>query len=252
MIGIIIQARIDSTRLPNKVLLKLQGESVLEHVIERATKVKKADKVIVATTTKNEDAKIVDICKSLNVDCFRGSDNDVLDRYYQAAKKFNFSDIIRITADCPMIDPEIVDRLIDLYQRENLDYATNAIPPTFPDGLDVEIFSIKALEKTWKEAKLKSAREHVTIYMWQNPNLFKQKSLNNNIDLSDRRWTIDNPEDYKFMKKVYDKLYPHNPNFRLKDLLEFFAANPEIEKINKGIKRNEGLEKSLRQDYETY
>ena len=248
MIGIIIQARTDSIRLPNKVLLKLQGKSVLEHIIKRVSEAKKMDKVIVATTSKSENNKIVDVCKKLNIDYFRGSEEDVLDRYYQAAKQFGFSDVIRITGDCPMIDPEIIDQVIGLYQRKNLDYATNVIPPTFPDGLDVEVFSQKVLEKSWKEAKLKSEREHVTVYMWQNPNLFKQNHLKNNTDLSSHRWVLDNPEDYEFMKRVYNKLYPIQPNFRLRDLLKFFSKNPKIEKINEGIKRNEGMEKSFKED----
>jgi len=248
MTGAIIQARTKSSRLPNKVLLKLRGKSILEHVIQRVKGSMKIDKVIVATTTKRNDDRIAKICRKLNIACFRGSENDVLNRFYQASKKFNFFDIVRITADCPMIDPEIIDRVIDLYQKEKLDYATNVIPPTFPDGLDVEVFSMGALEKAWKEAKLKSAREHVTVYMWKNPRLFKQRHLKNRINLSARRWVVDNPEDYEFMKQVFEKLFPIRPNFRLRDLLNFFAKNPDIEKINKGIKRNEGLEKSLEED----
>lgn len=248
MLGAIIQARTGSIRLSNKVLLELRGRSVLEHVIRRVRRSRKIEKVIVATTIKKEDDRIVDICKKLSIDYFQGSENDVLGRYYQAAKKFHFSDIVRITADCLMIDPSVIDKVIDLYQKEKLDYMSNVIPPTFPDGLDVEVFSMNALEKCWKEAKLKSAREHVTVYMWQNPGLFKQNHLKSKIDLSDRRWVLDDPKDYEFMKKVYDKLYPSNPNFKLDDLLNFFAENPDIEKINQGIKRNEGLKKSFRED----
>lgn len=248
MIGAIIQARTASTRLPDKVLLELGGKTVLEHVIQRVEKSKKIEKVVVATTTKKKDDRIIDLCKKLNIDYFRGSETDVLDRYYQTAKKFNFSAIVRITADCPMIDPQIIDKVIYLYKKEKLDYASNVIPPTFPDGLDVEVFPQKTLKKSWKESKLKSEREHVTVYMWQHPNLFKQNHLKNNIDLSIHRWVLDDPEDYEFMKKVYDKLYPNNPNFRMNDLLKFFIKNPEIEKMNKGIKRNEGLEKSLKED----
>ena len=237
-----------STRLPGKVLLPLGGKTVLEHIIERVKDSKKIDKIIVATSDRKEDDRIVQLCQKANIDCFRGSENDVLDRYYQAAKYFRFLNIARITGDCPLIDPEIVDQVIELYQKENLDYATNVIPPTFPAGLDVEIFFFKALKKAWQETKMKSEKEHVTIYMWQNPKLFRQKHLNNPIDLSGKRWTLDNPEDYEFIKKIYDNLYPIKPKFRMNDILEFLGANPELEKINKSIKRNEGLEKSLKED----
>ncbi len=246
--GIIIQARTGSTRLPNKVLLRLQGKSVLERVVQRVRESRKIDKVVIATTTQKKDDRIVNICKKLNIDYFRGSENDVLDRYYQAVKLFGVDSIVRITADCPMIDPDIIDKVIDLYKKEKLDYASNVIPPTFPDGLDVEVFSQKALKKSWKEAKLKSEREHVTVYMWRNPRLFKQNHLKNKVNLSDRRWVLDGPKDYEFMKRVYDKLYLNNHNFRMNDLLKFFMKNPEIEKINKGTKRNEGLKRSLKED----
>ncbi|HBH45836.1 MAG TPA: hypothetical protein DDX47_00500 [Candidatus Jacksonbacteria bacterium] len=248
IIGAIIQARTNSTRLPNKVLLPLQEKSVLEHVIIRVRQARKINKIIVATTKNSSDDKIVQICHNMQINYFRGSENDVLDRYYQAAKKFNLNDIVRITGDCPVTDPTIIDQVIYLYQKKNLAYATNVIPPTFPDGLDVEIFSRQALDKAWREAKLKSAREHVTVYMWQNPHLFKQSHLKNKVDLSKRRWVLDNPEDYEFMKQIFTQLYQSKPNFRLKHVLNFLTAHPNIEKINQGIKRNEGLLKSFRED----
>lgn len=244
----IIQARTASTRLPNKVLLSLGKKAVLEQIVERVKDSKKIDKIIVATSEKKEDNKIAELCQKIDIDCFRGSENDVLDRYYQAAKHFDFSNIVRITGDCPLIDPEIIDEVIGLFQNEKLDYAANVIPPTFPDGLDAEIFSFEALERAWRETKMKSEREHVTIYMWQNPELFKQKHLNSPIDLSGKRWTLDNPEDYEFINKIYEGLYSAKPKFRLKDVLEFLEANSELEKINQNIKRNEGLEKSLKED----
>ncbi|MDD5031513.1 MAG: glycosyltransferase family protein [Patescibacteria group bacterium] len=251
----IIQARYGSNRLPGKVLLPLGGKTVIEQVISRVGQAKKIDhrqggtgKIILATTTKEEDDALEKICPKAGVDCFRGSEDDVLDRYYQAAKKFKAENIIRITGDCPLIDPEIIDKVVDLYEKSGVDYATNVIPPTFPDGLDTEIFSFAALEKAWRETNLASQREHVTIYLWQNPEIFKQIHLKNDINLSKRRWVLDNPEDYEFMKLVYSKLYPAKPNFNLADLLKFFADNPEIEKINNMIKRNEGLKKSLEED----
>jgi len=244
----IIQARSSSRRLPGKVFLDLAGRTVLERVIERVGQAKKISKVIVATSDKQADDRLAELCKQAGADCFRGSEDDVLDRYYRAARHFGFSNIVRITGDCPVIDPEVIDQVVALYQSENLDYASNVIPPTWPDGLDTEIFSLNALEKAWREARINSAREHVTVYMWQNPALFKQKHLLNPINLSNRRWVLDNPEDYELIKEIYGQLYPSQPNFRLKDLLEFFSAHPELEKVNQNIKRNEGLAKSLQED----
>lgn len=244
----IVQARYDSTRLPGKVLLPLADKTDIEHVIFRVSQSKKIDKVILATTTKEADDSVALKCQQMGIDCFRGSEDDVLDRYYQAAKKFSCKNIIRITGDCPLIDPEVVDKVIDLYETSGVDYATNVIPPTFPDGLDTEIFSFAALEGAWRETKMASEREHVTIYLWRHPEIFKQQHLKNKADLSSRRWCLDNPEDYEFMKQVFGKLYPQKPDFRLNDLLEFFEANPEIEKINNMISRNEGLKKSIEGD----
>lgn len=247
-VAAIIQARMGSSRLPGKVMADICGKPSLWHIVNRLKHVPEIDLVAVATSTNHENDIVEEYCRTELVPCFRGSEDDVLDRYYQAAKKFSLSDIVRITGDCPMIDPEVIDKVIDLYQGEYLDYASNVIPPTFPDGLDAEIFSIKALERTWKETTLKSEREHVTVYMWQNPNLFKQNHLQNKIDLSKRRWTLDEPRDYKFMEETFNRLYPIYPKFRLKDLLKFFDDHPEIEKINNDINRNEGLEKSFKED----
>ena len=244
----IIQARYDSTRLPGKVLLSLGGKTVIEQVISRVNQAEKIDRIILATTTREEDDALEQICLKAGIDCFRGSEDDVLDRYYQAAKKFKAKNIIRITGDCPLIDPEIIDKVIDIYEKSGVTYATNVIPPTFPDGLDTEIFSFSALKKAWRETNMASQREHVTVYLWQNPGIFKQKHLNNEIDLSARRWVLDNQEDYEFMKQVFFKLYPVKPNFKLADLLKIFVDNPEIEKINNMINRNEGLKKSIRED----
>jgi len=244
----LIQARMASTRLPGKVLMDLKGKTVLERLIERVRRAKKIDKIVVATTIDKKDDAIAAVCEKIGVDYFRGSETDVLDRYYQAAKKFGCQNIIRITGDCPLIDPTVVDQVIEFYEQENLDYAANTNPPTYPDGLDTEIFSMAALEKAWREAKLPSNREHVTVYIWQHPELFKQKFLKNAVDLSAKRWTLDNPEDYEFIKKVYDALYPAKPDFTMNDILEFLKANPEIETINQGIARNEGLAKSFKED----
>jgi len=248
MLGAIIQARVSSTRLPQKVIKKIEGKTVLEHLILRAKKVKNCDKVILATTDKKDDDVLGKIAKELNVLAFRGSENDVLDRYYQAAKLFKIDPIVRITADCPLLDPKIVEKVIDFYFSGNYDYISNTHPPTFPDGMDVEIFNFKSLEKSWKKAKLRSEREHVTAYIFKNPKLFKIGNITYEKDFSHLRLTLDEKEDLILIRKIYKELYPKNPFFGLEWVLELFKRKPELIEINQHIKRDEGYLKSLKED----
>jgi spore coat polysaccharide biosynthesis protein SpsF len=249
MLGIIIQARTGSTRLPQKVIKKIVNKTVLEHVIERAKRVKNIDEIILATTKKKEDDKLEKIAKRLGVSIFRGSKNDVLDRYYQVAKLFKISSIIRITADCPLLDPRVAEEVINFYSQGNCDYVSNTHPPTFPNGMDIEIFNFKSLKKSWQEAKLKSEREHVTPYIYKNPNLFKIGNIAyGNNDFSYLRLTLDEKEDLFLIREIYKELYDKNPFFGLEDILELFKRKPELIKINQHIKRNEGYLKSLQQD----
>jgi spore coat polysaccharide biosynthesis protein SpsF len=244
----VIQARISSTRLPGKVLKKIEGKTVLEHVINRVKVVKNLDDVIVATTVKKEDLEIVKLCANLGISVFCGSEDDVLDRYYQAARLFKAKHIIRITSDCPLIDFKVIEGVVDLYFRENANYATNTIPETFPDGEDVEVFSFKALKIAWENAELSSEREHITPYIRNNPSIFKIVNLKSNINLSNKRWTIDESEDFKFIKIIYKNLYPKDSLFGMETILNYLRNNPEVEKINKNIIRNEGYLKSLKED----
>ena len=248
MLGAIIQARVSSTRLPQKVIKKIEGKTVLEHLILRAKKVKNCDKVILATTDKKDDDVLGKIAKELNVLAFRGSENDVLDRYYQAAKLFKIDPIVRITADCPLLDPKIVEKVIDFYFSGNYDYISNTHPPTFPNGMDVEIFNFKSLEKSWKKAKLRSEREHVTPYIFKNPKLFKIGNITYEKDFSHLRLTLDEKEDLILIRKIYKELYPKNPFFGLEQVLELFKRKPELIEINQHIKRDEGYLKSLKED----
>lgn len=247
-ISIIIQARVGSTRLPKKVLLPLGDKTILERVIERASKSRLASEVIVATTKKRQDHKIISLCQKIGIDFFRGSEDDVLDRYYQSALSRNSNNIIRITADCPLIDFRIIDKVIDKHLREKNDYTGNTVIDSFPDGQDVEIFTFDALKKAWKEANLLSDREHVTQYIKRNPNLFSIGSLVNERDLSKMRWTIDNPEDYDFLTKVFIKVHQKNLDFSMQEIVDFLSDNEELLKINAHIGHNEGLVKSLRED----
>jgi spore coat polysaccharide biosynthesis protein SpsF (cytidylyltransferase family) len=246
----IIQARMGSTRLPGKVLLPIvDNKGALELMLERVRRAKRLQKIVVATTTSPSDDRIVDLCKRLGYDCFRGSEVDVLDRYYRTALAFGSPEVIvRLTADCPLHDPVIIDKVVSQFLDSKVDYGSNVDPPTFPDGLDIEVFSFSVLEKVWKEARLKSEREHVTPYIRKHTDMFKIATVECEKDLSGHRWTLDEKEDYEFIKHIYKNLYKKNPAFGMEDVLELLERQPELEEINKHISRNEGYQKSLKED----
>lgn len=227
----------------------IAGKTMLERVVERVKKAKLIKNVIVATSKEREDETIVRLCQKKKIKFFRGSLNDVLDRYYQAAKKNKIKHICRVTADCPLIDPKIIDLAAKEYLKGRYDYVSTAYPlPTFPDGLDVEIFSFRTLKKTWQEAKLPSEREHVTPYIWKNHRKFKIKTIKNNQNLSDMRWTVDEERDLKFIREIYQRLSKKDKIFYMEDVLNLLKKEPELMEINKGIIRNQGYLKSLRED----
>lgn len=248
LIAAIIQARMGSTRLPAKVTKEIMGKPMLWHIITRLRHSKRLEKIVIATTEREEDKIIVDITKEVGIDFYCGSSEDVLDRYYQAAKIFNVDPIVRITADCPLIDPEIVDKIVDYYFKSACDYVTNTLKPTMPDGLDTEVFSFRALERTWIEAKKPSEREHVTPYIYNHPELFKIGNYTSDVDLSDMRWSVDEEADYKFVAEVYKSLYKDGAIFYMNDILDLLSKRPELKDLNKNIKRNEGYIKSLEAD----
>lgn len=244
----IIQARVGSTRLPKKVLLYLEGKTVLERVIERVTASKLINDVVIATTVNKDDLEIVKICSSNGVSVYCGSEDDVLDRYFQAARLLKADHIVRITADCPLIDPTVISEVIEFHLHKKADYTSNTFKETYPDGQDVEIFTFETLMKAWKNASLASEREHVTPYIRKNPDVFKLLNLEYKDNLSQKRWTLDNPEDYVFIKIIYNNLYHKNPLFGMKEIMKFINENPEIERINQHIVRNEGYLKSITED----
>ena len=244
----VIQARVGSKRLPRKVLLDLEDRTVLEHVIYRVKNSKLISDSIVATTILKEDLEIMKLCSSNNIRVYCGSENDVLDRYYQAARLLEADDVVRITADCPLIDTKVIDRVLKLHLFKKTDYTSNAVKETFPDGEDVEVFTFKTLQKAWKDARMLSEREHVTSYMKKHPELFKIANLKNTKNLSEKRWTLDEREDYKFIKLVYEKLYKKNKLFGMEEIIRLLNEHPEYEKINNKIRRNEGYLKSLKKD----
>lgn len=238
----------NSTRLPGKVLKKVVGKTILEHIIERLRKSKALNGTVVATTVNREDLEIVALLSRLGVNLYCGSVCDVLDRYYQTARLHGIEHIVRITGDSPLIDPYVIDDVIKRYFDSGADYCSNILKRTFPDGLDVEAFSFDVLKYAWRNARLLSEREHVTPYIKKNADKFKLVSFENEIDLGDKRWTLDEKEDFEVIKKVFESLYPSNPDFCMKDILKFLESSPHLEHINRHIVCNEGYLKSLRED----
>lgn len=245
----VIQARMGSTRLSGKVMLEISGKPVLWHVINRVSKSKLIDGLVVATTANREDDTIEKFCNQISVTVFRGSEDDVLDRYYQCARKLNIENIVRITADCPLHDPAVIDLVIERYRQGNYDYVSNIDPPTYPDGIDVEVFSFRALDSAWRNASLVSEREHVTPYIRKHGDLFKISNVKNNEDLSSYRWTLDQAEDFEFIQKIYKKFDESNiDEFYTQDIIGLLEKNPELTGINSAIARNEGYAKSVNKD----
>ena len=236
-----------ASRLPNKVLMKVNGEqTVLEHVIKQLSFCKSIGKIIVATTNLKQDDVIEELVKKLEIDVFRGDSSDVLDRYYQCAKKFNLDDIVRITSDCPLIDPEIVDKVIRKYEIEKFDYVTNTLIRTFPIGLDAEIFSFDVLEKTWENAVLPSEREHVTPFIRNRKMDFSVGNIEYEKDFSKIRVSLDRKEDYELIKIIVNE-FEKRP-ILLQDIIKLFENKPELMRINEDIQHDEGMKKSLELD----
>ena len=247
-IDCIIQARMGSTRLPGKVMMKVdETNTILSHVINQLKNSKKIDRLIIATTDLQEDYIIVNHAKILKIDLFRGNAVDVLDRYYQCAKKISSKIIVRITADNPLIDPDIVDDVINQFLKNSFDYITNANPRTYPYGTEVEVFSFEALEKASNNAKKPSEREHVTPYFHNNKEEFKISNIKFTENLSHLRWTVDQIEDIKFIRKIYSKMKPKTI-FSMNDILKIICNEPKLQKINQKYNRNEGYAKSLKND----
>ncbi|MBA3722722.1 MAG: glycosyltransferase family protein [Parachlamydiaceae bacterium] len=238
-IEIYVQARMGSTRLPGKVMMPVLNKPLLGHLIERLWRVKEADAFAILTTNKPEDDEIVSFCKKEGIPCYRGSENDVLDRYHSLAVSRRPDAIVRITGDCPLIDPDIVDLVIRTYRDDKgkYDYVSNTLELTFPRGLDTEIFSYKALERAFRESKDPYEREHVTAFFYRHPELFKLKNVPSMELLSNFRWTVDTQEDYELVRLIIEHLSPIKPDFRLLDILQLFKQHPEWNLINAHIKQ---------------
>lgn len=236
---VIMQARTNSTRLHGKILRELKGKTILEHDIERIQQAKLIDGIIIATTTMKEDDVIVEIAQRCNINFFRGSENDVLARYYYAAKKFDVKNIVRITSDCPLIDPYIIDDVVDCYQNNPVDIMTN-VPNewekmSYPRGLDLEIFSFDWLERAFFEATSQYDREHVSPYIYEHAETryyYKYKK-----DYSQYRLTLDTIEDWEVIKRIYDHFYNGEHNFYFEDIVKYLEQHPEIAIINQGVQQ---------------
>jgi spore coat polysaccharide biosynthesis protein SpsF len=247
----VLQARTTSRRLPQKVLLPLAGKPMLARQIERIRRARYIDELLVATSVDPSDDSLETLCEREAVACFRGSLDDVLDRFYRAAATRSPEHVVRLTGDCPLTDPAVIDQTIELYLQGGFDYASNALEPTFPDGLDVEVFRFACLEAAWRDAKSLAQREHVTLFIYQNPDRFRTGCYRNKTNLAQLRWTVDEPQDYEFVKQVYEALYPANPHFTMHDVLRFSAQHPEASAVNRGIERNEGLARALQREERT-
>lgn len=244
----ILQARTSSSRLPGKVLKPLLGKPMLARQIERLRRVNRVDELIVATSVHASGDALAALCQAEGLSCFRGSLDDVLDRFYRAALTRSPQHIVRLTGDCPLIDPAVVDRTVDVYAGGGFDYASNALEPSFPDGLDVEVFRFSCLEAAWWEATDPAFREHVTLFIYRHPERFRTGCYRSRTNLAHLRWTVDEPEDFEFVTRVYEALYPHKPQFSMEDVLRFVPEHPEACALNRDIERNEGLPRSLSRD----
>lgn len=234
----IIQARLGSTRLPGKVLQDICGQPMLERVVSRVRMTASADEVVIATSTERSDDVLVGICDRRNWAVYRGNHLDVLDRYYRTATAFDADFVIRVSADCPLIDPDITDRVARsvIDSDGQIDYAANMLPPrTFPRGVDVEAFTMDALSRSWQESRDESCREHVTPYIYRNPDLFRICAVTHDSDESDHRWTVDTPEDLQMARLIYSHF--RDQEFRWQDVVRLCRENPDWSDLNAHIQQ---------------
>lgn len=231
----ILQARMSSRRLPGKVLKPILGRPMLAMQIERLRRCGQIDHLVVATSLDATDTAIAQLCDAEEVPCYRGSLDDVLDRYYQAARLFQPSYVVRLTGDCPLADPYLIDEIIKFCRDGGYDFVSNAIERTFPVGLDAAVLRYSVLEQTWQEATLPAEREHVTQYIRHHPERFKIGTYTNSTNRSHLRWTVDEPADFSFVNAIYERLYPDNPGFRSDDIYQLLEREPDLLEINREV-----------------
>ncbi len=220
---------------------------MLSYLVERVNFSKRINKVVIATSTSKQDDPLIEFCNKNKILYYRGSEDDVLDRFYKTALDFKAEIIIRLTGDCPLVDPIEIDKLISIFiAKGNMDYMNTG--HTYPEGADAEILSFSALERAWKNAKLKTEREHVTTFIWSRPEEFKTKSLQHHRDLSKYRFTVDEPQDFEVVKSIFLALYKENEIFHLDAIINYLDSHPDVFQINEGIIRNEGFLKSIEKE----
>jgi len=237
-IGVIIQVRMGSTRLPGKVMKEILGKPMLWHIINRVEKAKYVDDIIVATTLNKEDDEIEDFTKEYRFNIYRGSENDLIDRYYKAARKYNVDIIVRIWGDCPFIDPEIIDKVLEKFIQKDYDYANNFNPATYPHGMNFEVYTFKSLERVWKKAKDTFYRQYPFEYIYSYEDSFKTFYDKNEADLSDINLTVDYIQDFQLVTKIFKKFFRLNNIFHLEDIIKFLEKNPGLLNINATLERN--------------
>ncbi|MGD9834729.1 MAG: NTP transferase domain-containing protein [Piscinibacter sp.] len=235
--AIIVQARMGSSRLPGKVLLPIEGRPMLSYQLERLRAVERADVIVVATSTSKADDPIDELCCEEGVSSVRGPELDVLSRYEKAAAACGASAIVRVTADCPLIDPDLIDESIRVFREspDKPDFVSNMLQPTWPYGMAVEVFSRRCLAEANAEATDPDEREHVTPFIWRRPDRYRLRSLTREPDLSRHRWTVDTPEDFELISRILGKLAARNADFRLEDVLAVLRRNPSWENLNRHV-----------------
>ncbi len=231
MILAILQARMTSTRLPGKVMRPLLGIPMIERQVERIRRSKHLDQLVLATSNDITDDVLAEHSAGIQVACSRGSLNDVLDRFYQTAVPYTPEHVVRLTGDCPLIDPTVIDAVVEMHLAGSFDYTSNRSPPTFPDGLDTEIFTLKSLKCAWQNAQTTYQREHVTPFIYEG-GLFRSANFRNDVDLSELRWTVDEEPDFRFVERVFEELYNQRPDFDMHDVVDLLNRQPEISQIN--------------------
>jgi len=232
----VIQARMGSTRLPGKVLRDIGGKTMLARVVRRMQCVASLSQVVVATAASLGDKAIVAECERLGIPAFRGDEQDVLDRYYQAAQVHRADVVVRVTSDCPLIDPGVVDEVVRAFLDAEPDYASNTLERTYPRGLDTEVMTMAALARAWREAQEPCQHAHVTPYFYQNPQLFRLLSVTANADYSGYRWTVDTPEDLAFVRAVYTRM-GNAMDITWRDVLGLLEREPALAELNCNIQQ---------------
>tara|TARA_B110001454_G_scaffold219106_1_gene249954 strand:- start:4134 stop:4928 length:795 start_codon:yes stop_codon:yes gene_type:complete len=250
MIVAVIQARMSSTRLPGKIMLPVCGKPLLEHFIDRIKYSKTINKIIIATSIKKEDNVIVDFCNKKNIMCIRGSENDLLSRYKMAADETQADIIVRLTSDTPLLEYNVIDEVVNTYIQNEYDFVSNCypLPRTYPDGTNVEVFSIGILNEMYLHAKKPSEREHVTFYVLMQPEKFKIFRVDNTRDISNYRFNLDYELDYELIREIFNNLYKDGEVFLLEEIIEFLEKNPNILKINSQIDPYKGILESFDED----